>query len=136
MDAAEDDEGDTIPSLNFYRGIVLQRESDGGYVAYPPALNDLVAQVALQLDVPILLTMSSGVTSSLMRSINPGQTSFSDAERGITMPVVESIEVLASKKMSIPTEFYVCLCKQEQIVLVWGDTVSKSTSHHLENYNS
>lgn len=126
MDAAEDDDGEPVPSLNFYRGIVLQRENDGGYVAYPPAMNDLVAQVALQLDVPILLTMSSGVTSSLMRTIRPGQTSFSDAERGITMPVVESIDVLASKKLIIPPEFYVCLCRQEQIVLVWGDTVSET----------
>lgn len=122
MEPAEDDEGDIIPELNNYRGVVLQRERDDGYVSHPPNLNDKVVAAALKLDVPILMTMSSGVTSALVRQAE-GRKQFHDVSTGITMPILDSVAELASGSVSVSNEFFICLCKEEQMALVWGHTV-------------
>ena len=39
------------------------------------------------------------------------------------LPIIESIEQIASGEAPVSREQFICLCKQEQFVLVWGDTV-------------
>ena len=39
------------------------------------------------------------------------------------LPIVDSIEQIASGEATVSREQFICLCKQEQLVLVWGDTV-------------
>ena len=123
MEHAEDEEGNPISSLNLHRGVVLQRE-DGSYVAHPANLNEEVIKAVLRLDVPIAFTMSSEVTSTLVNQISPEQKQFGDPRSGITLPVVDSIDSLASGRASVSREAFICLCRREQFVLVWGETVS------------
>ena len=122
LEPAEDEEGTAIPMLRSYRGVVLQRE-DGNYVAHPPNLNTEVIQAVLKLDVPVAFTMSSETTATLIRQTDPNQQRLGDPRSGITLPVIDSVEGLASGRVNVPQECFICLCMKEQFVLVWGDTV-------------
>ncbi|KAK3679131.1 hypothetical protein LTR78_000691 [Recurvomyces mirabilis] len=122
LEPMEDDMGNQIQSLGVDRGVVLQRD-DGGYAAYPNQLNEQVVEAVLRLDVPIAFTMSSEVTHTLLRQVTPDQTQYGDPRSGITLPIVESVESLASGRVSVPRDGFICLCKREQFVLVWGSTV-------------
>ncbi|EMC92654.1 hypothetical protein BAUCODRAFT_151069 [Baudoinia panamericana UAMH 10762] len=118
----EDDIGNKVHSLNVDRGVVIQRD-DGAYLTYPPQLNEQVLEAVLRLDVPIAFTMSSEVTHTLLRQTTPEQTQVGDPRSGVTLPVVDSVESLASGRVQVPREGFICLCRKEQFVLVWGSTV-------------
>ena len=118
----EDEMGNQILSLSVDRGVILQRE-DGSYVTHPPQLNDNIVEAVLRLDVPIAFTMSSEITHTLLRQVNPGQTQYGDPRSGITLPVIESVESLANGNVNVPRDGFICLCRREQFVLVWGSTV-------------
>ena len=108
--------------LNPYLGVVLQRE-DGNYTAHPSNLNDDVVSAVLRLDVPIAFTMSSETTAALMEQISPDQKQLGDPRSGITLPIVDSIAEIAQGRVKLPRDCFICLCRREQFVLVWADTV-------------
>ncbi|KAK3112111.1 hypothetical protein LTR53_011951 [Teratosphaeriaceae sp. CCFEE 6253] len=122
LDPMEDETGNPMHSLSVDRGVVLQRE-DGGYVTHPPRLHDHIVEAVLRLDVPIAFTMSSEITHTLLRQVAPGQTQYGDPRSGITLPVIDSVESLASGRASVSRDEFICLCRREQFVLVWGSTV-------------
>lgn len=131
LEPAEDEEGTAIPMLRSYRGVVLQRE-DGNYVAHPPNLNTEVIQAVLRLDVPVAFTMSSETTATLIRQTDPDQTQLGDRRSGIVLPVIDSVESLASGRVNVPQDCFICLCRKEQFVLVWGDTVRTESGTTLD----
>lgn len=110
--------GEYVPS----RGVLLQRD-DGSYCTYPHQLNEEVVKAFLKLDVPIAFTMSSEVTGALLAQLSPEQTSYNDPRSGINLPIVDSVEAIASGKVHVPRESFICMCREEQFVLVWGETV-------------
>lgn len=124
LESAQDDDASSITTLKEYRGVVLQRD-DGNYVAYPSNLNEHVIRAVLRLNVPVAFTMSSEVTASLIRQLEPNQTMVGDPRSGnISMPIIDSMESLASGQAQVPRDNFICLCRKEHVVLVWGDTVS------------
>jgi hypothetical protein len=127
MEPAEDEDGGALDEFNAYRGVVMLRK-DGSLVTYPPTLHSLVSQAVIRLDVPLAITMSSAVTATLLKQLRPDQTSVGDPQTGINMPVIDSITSLAEGKVKIPQEFFICFCKQEQLALVWGDSVRLPSS--------
>ena len=122
LDPPRDEDGSPLAEFVSSRGVVIQRE-DGSYVTYPHTLNEEVVKATLKLDVPITFTMSSEVTAALLSQIAPEQTQLGDPRSGIVLPIVDSIEQIASGEATVSREQFICLCKQEQLVLVWGDTV-------------
>lgn len=102
--------------------MVIQRE-DGSYVTYPHTLNEEIVKATLKLDVPIAFSMSSEITAALLSQITPEQTHLGDPRSGMMLPIIDSIEQIASGEAPITRDNFVCLCKHEQFVLVWGDTV-------------
>lgn len=123
LEPAADDDGQPIPSLDSYRGVVL-RADDGSPIAYPPTLSAAVIRTVLRIDVPVVLTMSSEVTSELMRQLKPRQTEIVDRDTGITLPIIDSIHNLASGQVTVSRGGFVCLCRKERLVLIWNETVS------------
>jgi hypothetical protein len=111
-----------VPEFVATRGVVIQRE-DGSYVTYPHTLNEEIVKATLKLDVPIAFSMSSEITAALLSQIAPEQTQLGDPRTGIVLPIIDSIEQLASGDAPVTRDQFICLCKQEQFVLVWGDTV-------------
>lgn len=100
----------------------MQRE-DGSYVTYPHTLNEELVTSVLKLDVPIAFTMCSEITAALLSQITPEQTQLGDPRTGISLPIIDSIDQIASGEAPITRDQFIVLCKQEQYVLVWGDTV-------------
>jgi hypothetical protein len=49
--------------------------------------------------------------------------------RGVVLPIVNSVKDIATGKAPVSREAYVCLCRQESTVLVWGDTVPGILAH-------
>lgn len=80
-------------------------------------------QAVVQLDVPVALTMSCEVTAQLLRQLDPNQTELVDRDTGIKLPIVDSVHSIASGSAIIPKDGFICLCKQERMVLMWGDSV-------------
>jgi len=122
LDPPRDEDGNLVPEFVATRGVVIQRE-DGSYVTYPHTLSEGIVKATLKLDVPIAFSMSSEVTAALLSQISPDQTQLGDPRTGIVLPIIESIEQIASGEAPVSREQFICLCKQEQFVLVWGDTV-------------
>jgi hypothetical protein len=74
-----------------------------------------------RLGVAVAFTMSSEITHALMQQVTPFQTEISLHPQGFVLPIVNSVHDIATGKIS--RDAYVCLCRQERMVLVWGDTV-------------
>lgn len=108
---------------------VLLRRADGIYTAEPLFLNqDLVGAVE-RLGVAVAFTMSSEITHALLQQVTPFQAELSLDPRGFVLPIVNSVRDIATEKSPISRDSYVCLCRQEQMVLVWGDTVPGILAH-------
>ncbi|TKA53497.1 hypothetical protein B0A55_12355 [Friedmanniomyces simplex] len=67
--------------------------------------------------------MSLEITHTLLRQVAPEQTQCGDPRSGITLPIVDSVESLSTGRVSMPRDGFICLCRAEQFVLVWGSTV-------------
>ena len=107
---------------------MLQRD-DGSCVSHPPTLNDDVVRAVLRLNVPVAFTMSSQTTATLLRQLDPNQTLVGDPRSGNpVLPVIDSVESLALGLRTVPKDNFICLCRKEQFVLVWGDTVSSESA--------
>lgn len=127
LDPAVDDSGNPITSLNLYRGVVL-RSDDGSPVPYPATLSAAVMRAVVRIDVPVALTMSSEITAQLLRQLNPKQTELVDRDTGIKLPIIDSVHNLASGTATVAKDSFICLCRKERMVLIWGDTVSATTN--------
>ena len=109
-------------------GVLLKRH-DGIYTAEPMFLNQDVVRAVEKLDVAVAFTMSSEISNSLLQQITPFQTEISLDPRGFVLPIVNSVKDIATGKASVSPTAYVCLCKQERMVLVWGDSVPGILAH-------
>jgi hypothetical protein len=109
-------------------GVLLKR-NDGIYTAEPLFLNQALVHAVERLDVEVAFTMSSEITHALMQQITPFQTELSLDPRGFVLPIVNSVEDVATGKSSVTAKSYVCLCRQERMVLVWGDSVPGILAH-------
>ncbi|KAK3217316.1 hypothetical protein GRF29_1g2672114 [Pseudopithomyces chartarum] len=108
---------------------VLLRRSDGIYTGEPLFLNTDLVRAVERLGVAVAFTMSSEITQALLQQITPFQTEFSLDPRGFTLPIVNSVHDIATGKSLVTRDSYVCLCRQERMVLVWGDTVPGILAH-------
>jgi hypothetical protein len=131
VDPPRDEDGNPVSEYAATRGVVIQRE-DGSYVTYPHTLNEEIVKATLKLDVPIAFSMSSEVTATLLSQISPEQTQLGDPRTGIVLPIIESIEQIASGEAQVTRDQFICLCKHEQFVLVWGDTVENIVTQGID----
>ena len=113
----QDEDGNSVPEYVATRGVVMQRE-DGSFVTYPHTLNEEVVKAVLKLDVPIAFTMSSEITAALVAQVTPEQKQLGDPRSGIVLPIIDSVELIGSGAAQISREGFICLCKEEQFVLV------------------
>jgi len=95
----------------------MQRE-DGSFVTHPHTLNEEVVKAVLRLDVPIAFTMSSEITAALIAQVTPEQKQLGDPRSGIVLPIVDSVELIGAGAVQVSREGFICLCKEEQFVLV------------------
>lgn len=108
---------------------VLLRRKDGVYTGEPMFLNEDLVRAAERLSLPVAFTMSSEITQALLNQITPFQTEVSLDPRGFVLPIVNSVKDLATGRSNVTREAYVCLCRNERMVFVWGDSVQGILPH-------
>ncbi|KAF2691890.1 hypothetical protein K458DRAFT_411589 [Lentithecium fluviatile CBS 122367] len=108
---------------------VLLRRPDGIYTAEPLFLNPELVGAVERLGVTVAFTMSSEITQALVQQVTPFQTELSLDPRGFVLPIINSVKEVATAGSSVTRDRYVCLCRQERMVLVWGDTVPGILAH-------
>jgi hypothetical protein len=108
---------------------VAVRMPDGNYSTEPPTADHNLYKVLQSLNCKCAFTMSSEITSALLDQIGPFQTELSVAPRGVKINIVQSIRHLASGKSVVTGKSYVCILREERIVLVWNDSVEGILTH-------
>ncbi len=81
------------------------------------------------MSAPVAFTMSSGITEALFQQIGPLQNEIPLDPYGAVLLVANSLSDIATGKAMIPSEAYMCACRREKIVLVWGDSAQGIISH-------
>jgi len=108
---------------------ILLRRPDGLYTAEPMLLNSDLVHAVERLGVAVAFTMSSEITRSLLQQVTPFQTELSLDPRGFSLPIVNSVRDLGTEKCSVKSDDYICLCRNEKLVLVWGDSAEGILAH-------
>jgi hypothetical protein len=114
---------------------VLLRRSDGIYTGEPLFLNPDLVRAVERLGVAVAFTMSSEITNALLQQLTPFQTEISLDPRGFVLPIANSVLDIATGKCPVSRDAYVCLCRQERMVLIWGDTVPGIRKWSCSNLN-
>jgi hypothetical protein len=112
---------------------VLLRRSDGIYTGEPLFINPNLVRAVEKLGVAVAFTMSSEITNALLQQVTPFQTEISLDPRGFVLPIANSVLDIATGKSTVSRDAYVCLCRQERMVLIWGDTVPGIRKWSLSN---
>ncbi|KUJ09080.1 uncharacterized protein LY89DRAFT_598683 [Mollisia scopiformis] len=108
---------------------VAVRNPDGNYSTEPPTADHDIYNVLQTLNCKCVFTMSSEITSALLDQVGPFQTELSVAPRGLKINIVQSIRHLASGKSVVTRKSYVCILREERMVLVWNDSVEGILTH-------
>lgn len=108
---------------------VAVRLPDGNYSTEPATADHNLYKVLQSFNCKCAFTMSSEITSALLDQIGPFQTELSVAPRGIKINIVQSLQHLASGKSVVTRKSYVCILREERMVLVWNDSVEGILTH-------
>jgi hypothetical protein len=112
-------------------GVVLKRP-DGTYATEPASLSSSVVSVVDGLGAAVAFTMSSEITHALLQQLSPFQSELALDPRGLMLPIVSSLEDISSATSGVKKDSYICLCRQQKIVLVWGHSAQSILAHGSE----
>ncbi|KAH7126787.1 glycosyl transferase family group 2-domain-containing protein [Dendryphion nanum] len=107
---------------------VLLRKPDNLYTTEPPNLNQDLTVAVEKLNPTVAFTMSSDITQALLQQLTPLQTELALDPRGFILPIVNSLKDIIFDKRPL-RDSYVCLCRSEQLVLLWGDSIQSILAH-------
>lgn len=108
---------------------VAVRLPDGRYITEPRNLDHNFYRILEFLSCKAAFTMSSEITSALIDQISPFQTEIQIRGRGLKIPVVQSFAELASGTTTIAKRAYMCILREERVVLLWNDSVEGILTH-------
>ena len=77
-------------------------------------------------------TMSSELTEALFEQITPLQTEVSLDPYGAVLPVTNSVNDLFTLRSPVSPDAFMCACKRERYVLVWGNSAQGLVAHGSE----
>lgn len=102
------------------------------YISDPPDADSRLKSVAYCLDVPILATMSSGITAYVLSKMEEGQMELELYRNGPTVPVAECLDELVEGTRGVTRRDFCCLLRQEKLVLLWSRSVEDIMFHASE----
>jgi hypothetical protein len=80
------------------------------------------------IGLPVAFSMSSDITSTVFAQISPYQTEIVIQPRGTRIPVVNSLQDIPARSFEIKQSL-ACLVKEENIVLLWANTLEGASPH-------
>jgi hypothetical protein len=109
-------------------GVAIQLP-DGNYSIEPPNMSHNLYKALKSLNCKVAFTMSSEITTALIDQLSPLQQELQVHPRGIKVNIVQSLQHLASGKTVVTKKSYLCILREEKVVLVWGDSVEGILNH-------
>ena len=109
-------------------GVVLRR-TDGSYATEPSNVSRQLSRAAGRLEASVAFCMSSGITEALFEQLTPLQTKLQLDPFGAFLPVVNSIDDLCSDVLRVSQEAYMCACRRERFIFVWGVSPQSIVAH-------
>lgn len=73
--------------------------------------------------------MSSEITKALLDQISPFQTELHVQPRGLKLQIVHSLAALASGETAVTKKSYMCILREEKVVLLWNESVEGILAH-------
>ena len=121
---------DSLPNVSSTSCLgVMLRRSPGSYTCEPPNISSELLKAVQRLGQLVAFTMSSGITEALFQQITPLQTEVSLDPLGTVLPIVNSFSDIYTGKSSVSQDAFMCACRQERLVLIWGDSAQGLIAH-------
>ncbi|TAQ86961.1 hypothetical protein B7494_g4718 [Chlorociboria aeruginascens] len=127
----EIDDEEEIYNESSWIGVAV-RLPDGTYTTEPPNVDRLFSQVLQSLNCKVAFTMSSEITHALIDQLSPLQNEVQINPPGIKIAIVQSLAELASGSTKVSRKSYICILREERMVLVWNDSVEGILTHGNE----
>jgi hypothetical protein len=108
---------------------VLLRRPDGVYTADPMFLNRDIVSAVERLGAAVAFTMSSDIVWSLFDKITPLQQEIPLDRSGNVLPLAKSVRDVGTPRCTATRESYVCFCREERFLLIWGTTPQSILAH-------
>lgn len=109
-------------------GVMLKR-SPGSYASEPLNISSELLRAVQRLGALVAFTMSSEITEALFQQITPLQTEVLLDPLGTVLPIANSISDISTGKTLVSQDAFMCACRQERLVLVWGDSAQGLVAH-------
>ena len=126
LQPTEDEDG--IAIVSSWIGVAV-RLPDGNYTTEPANMDQNLYAVLRHLNCKCAFTMSSEITSALIDQISPFQTEIQIHPRGLKINIVQSLGELALGSTNVSKKSYMCILREEKVVLVWNDSVEGILTH-------
>ena len=91
-------------------------------------MDERVMAAIVKMDLPIAISMSSDIISSFLTKISPHQTELVLQLRGARIPILDSFQEILARSSEI-IEAMACLVREENVVLLWANTIDSVLSH-------
>ena len=108
-------------------GIVMriQTEDDSIFAIEPQSLDEDLQKICTRLNLAVLFTMSSDITSLLFTRISGEDSEITLSPNNITVPVVKSLRDLAHDGAGVRRRDFCCFVREQRMVLVWSNSADE-----------
>jgi len=117
----EDPCEERFPNIFAAMCVAIQQDNRR-YVFEPPNINPALASAITRLGDKIVFTMSSEITTSVLKTLKPDQHYLTIPHASFRLPIVSSFEDVDPGLVSASCA---CIVKRESLVLVWSDDVGQ-----------
>lgn len=110
-----------------FLGIIIRVKNGDSieYISEPQTVDYNIKTICANLDLAVIFTMSSEITHLLFTRISKDESEITLPRNNITIPVVESLQVLARDGTGVRRRDFCCLVRKEKVVLVWGNSAEE-----------
>jgi hypothetical protein len=98
------------------------------YAFEPAFMDERVMNAIMNMNLPVALSMSSDITSNLFTKISSNQTELVIQLRGARIPILDSLQEILARRSEV-IEAMACLVREENVVLLWANTIDHALPH-------
>lgn len=118
---------DQVAQVPVSVGIVMRAKNgdDTEFISEPQTMDNNVKTICANLNLAIVFSMSSDVTDLIFTRIEKDDSEITLWPYTITVPIIDSLEVLANNRTDVGRGEFCCLIRKEKVALVWGNAAEE-----------
>jgi len=122
----------TARMANDHYGLLIRSCLDQ-YVTQPANLSSSLVAAVQKLNVEIAFTMKCDITEHLFDTLDPADDELYVVHDRSQLQIMDSLaDIVQSPREGVKRFQYVCLVRQERLILVWHDSVEDLIPHAAE----